>query len=230
MGLERLAARIAPVVPERAPAPLGDLRFRGLIGGVAWAALEPRVRARFGRRLAAGASVTYVGQVARSRKSWGGWLLAHACRLIGAPLPLGCETGGAAIVTITEDRAGGGQFWTRIYGRAGGRPQVIHSSKRFAGPTGIEEYLGCGFGIALRVRADLDALHFDSDHYFFGVGGHRVRLPRWMEPGAMTVSHVDRPDDSFEFVLALRHRLFGELIHQMGVFREAAPRTMGDGR
>ncbi len=38
---------------------------------------------------------------------------------------------------MTEDGASGGQFWTRMYGRLRGLRQVIHSSERFAGPTGL---------------------------------------------------------------------------------------------
>ena len=74
-------------------------------------------------------------------------------------------------VTVSEDAEAGGQFWTRIYGRRRGFPQVIHSSKRFAGPTGLEEYIGRGFGIALRVEVEDEALHFLSDHYFVKLGG-----------------------------------------------------------
>jgi hypothetical protein len=125
-----------------------------------------------------------------------------------------------AVVTIIEDGATGGQFWTRMYGRTRGFPQVIHSSKRFARPTGLEEYLGCGFGIALTVSADLQALHFHSDHYFVALGPVRLRLPRWLEPGALTISRIERADGWFAFVLALRHPLFGEVIRQVGLFRE----------
>jgi hypothetical protein len=37
------------------------------------------------------------------------------------------------------------------------------------GPTGPEEYRGCGFGIALTVSADEQTLHFHGDHYFLTV-------------------------------------------------------------
>jgi hypothetical protein len=51
----------------------------------------------------------------------------------------------------------------RIYGRARGCPQVIASCKSFSGPTGLEEYLGGGFGIALDVRVEGGELHFLSN-------------------------------------------------------------------
>jgi hypothetical protein len=199
---------------------LHDLRFRALLGAAAWSGLPPAVRRRFSKRLSPGVSVTYAGEIVESRRSRFGKLIAQLCRLIGGPLPLHDDVAVPAVVTVTEDGATGGQFWTRMYGRPCGFPQVIHSSKRFAGPTGLEEYLGFGFGIALTVSADDRALHFRSDHYFVAVGRVRLPLPRWLGPGALTISHVDRGDGGFAFVLALRHPLFGEIIRQTGLFRE----------
>jgi len=210
---------IAALARRSEPAPT-DLRFRALVGGAAWSGLPARVRARFSRRLAAGSAVTYVGEVTESRRNLVGALIAQACRVIGAPLPLDDEVGAAAVVTVTEDVATGDQFWTRMYGRRRGFPQVIQSSKRFAGPTGLEEYLGAGFGIALSVSVDDRALCFRSHHYFLALAGWRLRLPAWLAPGALTISHIDRGGGWFAFVLALRHPLFGEVVHQTGLFRE----------
>ena len=98
------------------------------------------------------AAVVYVGEVVECRLSAAGWLLAQLGRLIGAPLPLSRDIEVPACVSVTEDISFAGQFWTRIYGRRRGFPQVISSSKRFAGPTGLEEQIGGGFGIALRGR------------------------------------------------------------------------------
>ena len=70
------------------------------------------------------------------------------------------------------------------------------------------------------MSADEQALHFHSDHYFLAVGGRRVRLPRWLGPGALTISHVDQGDERFAFVLSLVHPVFGEIIRQTGIFRE----------
>ncbi|WP_082539748.1 MULTISPECIES: DUF4166 domain-containing protein [unclassified Caulobacter] len=207
------------------PADLHDLRFRVLLGEAGWNSLPPAVRERFSKRLRPGMAVTYAGQITESRRNMAGHVLAQLCRLIGAPLPLNDDLGAAAVVTVTEDGDAGGQFWTRMYNRAHGFPQVIHSSKRFAGPTGLEEYLGGGFGIALAVSADETALHFHSRHYFLALGAIRLRLPAWLEPGALTISHIDRDDGGFAFVLDLRHPLLGELLRQVGLFRERpAPR------
>lgn len=197
-----------------------DPRYRALLDGAAWSRLSPAVRQRFSRRLEAGASVTYAGEIVESRRTRFGFLLAQLCRLIGGPLPLHDDVAVPAVVTVTEDAAAGGQVWTRMYGRVRGFPQVINSSKRFAGPTGLEEYLGCGFGIALAVNADALGLHFRSDHYFIALSGVRLRLPRWLGPGALTISHTERRDGWFAFVLSLRHPLFGEIIRQTGLFRE----------
>ncbi|WP_218006098.1 DUF4166 domain-containing protein [Novosphingobium lentum] len=51
---------------------------------------------------------------------------------------------------------------------------------------GLEEYLGGGFGIALRVEANANGIRFPSDHYFLRIGAHRLRLPAMMGPGALT--------------------------------------------
>lgn len=203
-----------------AEAALIDMRFAGLLGATDWAALPPAVRTRFAKRLGPGASVSYAGQIRTCTMHPLGWMLAQACRLIGAPLPLGRDAGVAAVVTVTEDGASGGQVWTRMYARLRGFPQVIHSAKRFAGPTGLEEYLGGGFGIALTVHATPRGIRFASDHYFFCLGQLRLRLPRWCAPGNLTIDHEDLGAGRFAFTLSLRHRLLGEIVRQVGHFHD----------
>jgi hypothetical protein len=199
----------------------GDSPFARLLGE-RWLFLPPATRRRFLRKIAAGACVSYLGEVVECRMSRAGWLLAQVARLIGAPLPLGTAVGVSACVSVTADTEGQGQYWTRQYSRAQGFPQVIHSVKRFAGPTGIEEYLGLGVGIALRLAEDGGALLFVGDHYFVKLGGWRVRLPNWAMPGALTVGHMDLGGGRFLFSLDLVHPLFGELVHQLCVFADPA--------
>ena len=205
------------------PAPdeaLGDLRFRALLGTAHWAHLPGAVRARFSKRYVPGKSVSYSGTIAECRMNRAGWLLAQACRLIGAPLPLDRGCGAAAVVTVTEHAPSGGQVWTRVYARRSGFPQVIHSAKMFSGPTGLEEYVGLGIGIALTVAGNAEGISFISDHYFFKLGRLRLRLPRWLAPGALQIDHLDCGEGKFLFVLDLRHRLFGQLIYQVGLFAD----------
>lgn len=212
---------INPAQSASPPSPaLSDLRFRNLLGAENWERLPAKVRARFAKRLGPGQSVSYSGEILACRMSWTGWLLAHACRAIGAPLPLSRDARVAAVVTVTEDGASGGQVWTRLYAKRSGFPQVIHSAKRFSGPTGLEELLGGGFGIALRIAATTEGIQFTSDHYFACVADRRVRLPGWLSPGRLCISHEDRGDGAFTFSLDLNHPLFGALIAQACLFHD----------
>jgi hypothetical protein len=201
---------------------LGDPRFRALLGGEAWARLPPAVRRRFCKRLAGGRTVTYVGQVLDTRMTRLGWLIAQLARLIGGPLPIRRDALMPATVSVTEGPSTGGQIWTRVYGRPCGFPQVIHSAKRFAGRTGLEEFVGHGVGMALTIDTDRRALHFRSHHYFLEILGLHIDLPRWLGPGQVTVSHVECCPGWFLFVLDLRHALLGQLIHQTALFTERA--------
>ncbi|HEY0411669.1 MAG TPA: DUF4166 domain-containing protein [Allosphingosinicella sp.] len=224
MAAERSEGRVIPF-PRRAPAPaapapIGDLRFGALAGEEAWSRLPAAVRERFERHIGPAATILYAGEVVECRLSRCGWLLAQLLRLVGAPLPLSRDVFVPAVVSVTEDPASGGQFWTRVYGRRHGFPQVIHSAKRFAGPTGLEEYVGRGIGIALRLEVADEALHFVSDHYFVKLGGRRLRLPRVVSPGRMRVSHIDCGHGAFAFVLSLVHSLLGELVRQTVMFEE----------
>jgi hypothetical protein len=146
--------------------------------------------------------------------------LAQLLRLIGAPLPTGRDAGVPSVVTVTEETATGGQIWTRLYARRRSFPQVIHSSKRFAGRTGLEEYVGYGIGMALTVVVQDGALVFRSDGYFLELLAHRFFLPAWATPGALSVTHAEIGDGRFLFTLEIVHPRFGLIIRQSAAFRE----------
>ncbi|WP_037308896.1 DUF4166 domain-containing protein [Ruegeria halocynthiae] len=202
--------------------PLVDHRFSDLLGQDSWMRLPATVRRRFGKRVRGGASVTYQGVVTNMQMNWAGWTLAQLARLIGAPLPydLSC-VGKPAVVIVTEDIAGNGQFWIRQYGRASGFPQMIHSSKRFSGATGIEEYIGYGIGMGLRVVEENGALLFKSDHYFLSVFGKRIKIPKPFAPGALVIGHHDLGSGRFRFSMRLRHALLGTVLSQDAEFQDA---------
>ena len=200
---------------------LGDLRFRALMSEQDWAGLPTAIRRRFSHRVAGGATIVYAGTVIATRMSRAGWCLAQAVRPIGAPLPTSRDHNVASVVAVTEELAGGGQVWTRLYARRAGFPQIIHSAKRFAGPTGLEEHVGWGIGMALTVHAADAALVFRSAGYFVQLFGRRIRLPRWLSPGTLTVTHGELAEGWFSFTLDLVHPRLGGLIRQTAVFREA---------
>jgi hypothetical protein len=202
---------------------LRDLRFRALLSEADWAGLPAAVRRRFSKRLADGNTAVYVGTVLETWMSRTGWLLAQALRAIGGPLPTARDAGVPAVVSVTEDMRSGGQVWTRLYARRRGFPQVIHSAKRFCGPTGIEEHVGCGVGMTLTVAVEGGALVFRSDRYFIDLGRRRLLLPAWATPGALTVKHIEETEGRFVFSLSIVHPRLGVLVRQSALFREATP-------
>ncbi|MEI9901278.1 MAG: DUF4166 domain-containing protein [Hyphomicrobium sp.] len=202
-----------------APA-IEDLRFRALVGEAAWAQLPEAVRRRFSKCLAPGDTIVYRGEVVSTQLSRAGRLLAFFARAIGAPLPLTDGATGPALVVVSEDPRLGGQCWLRIYNRPGRFPQAIHSAKRFRGPTGLEEYVGFGIGMALRVTVEDGALIFRSAGYFLALGERRLPLPRFVHPGQMTIEHRDRGGGVFAFELELAHPRFGRLVGQLAHFHD----------
>jgi hypothetical protein len=218
----RAARSASPdVQPSTANLRLGDLRFHRLVPDDDWMRLPAAVRERFSKRLACGETVTYVGRVTNVCFSRLGWWLAQAARLVGGPLPVSRDVGVASAVTVTEEPATGGQTWTRMYARRRGFPQVIHSSKRFSGPTGLEEYVGRGILMTLDVAVEDGALTFKSAGYYLKLGTHRFRIPDLLSPGHLTVTHRDLGEGRFLFRLEVAHSRFGRLIDQSAVFTEA---------
>jgi Domain of unknown function (DUF4166) len=199
------------------------MRFCALLPRSDWAALSSAVRQRFSKHLTGGSTAIYVGEVQEAWTSRAGWLLVQALRLIGSPLPLSHDTHVPSVVTVTEDMASWGQVWTRLYARRRGFPHIVHSSKRFAGPTGLEEYVGYGVGMALTIHVEDKALVFRAAHYFLQLGRFRLRLPAWASPGALAVTHAELGDGRFLFTLEIIHPRLGRLICQTAAFEEAQP-------
>jgi hypothetical protein len=103
---------------------------------------------------------------------------------------------------------------TRAYANRSGFPQVIHSAKRFSGPTGLEEHVGCGISMLLKVIAEPRGIVFKSAGYQLKIGHLRLSLPRFLSPGDVTVTHMETEGERFIFEMTLCHPWLGELIHQ----------------
>lgn len=204
---------------------LDDNRFHRLLPDEAWGRLPVAIWRRFSKRVAGGKTLVYVGEVEEAFHSRAGWWVAQLARAIGGPLPTGTETRVPMIMTVTEDIAGNRQVWTRICARSSGFPQVIHSAKHFAGPTGLEEYVGFGISIALRLSVEEEGLVFRSAGYFLGLGRLRLALPEWLTPGDLTVSHIDLGGNAFRFSLEIVHPRWGVLVRQAAAFHEQTRST-----
>jgi Domain of unknown function (DUF4166) len=212
--------KVAPPPSPHINGELGDLRFRALLGTKAWQQLPFAIQKRFSKRSKAGDTAIYTGTVDTIEMSKAGRLLAQCLRIIGAPLPLHAETGVAAVVTVTEDGRSGGQIWSRLYASSTHFPQIIQSSKRFSGPTGLEEYIGFRILMALTARATATAIIFESAGYYLQFGKWRLAIPNFMTPGQVTVTHEEITSDTFRFTLHLARPSIGILIRQSGVFHE----------
>lgn len=213
--------RQAHEAPGKTECPLiGDLRFASLLPHDEWHALPLAIRSRFSHRATGGEAVVYAGVVADVRMTFVGRLFAHLAVLVGGPLPLAEDAHMPAVVSVTEDATCGGQHWTRIYAKRRGFPQVIQSTKRFVGPTGLEEQVSRGVGMALTVHEVGGALVFRSACYFLKLRDLRVRLPNWLTPGALTVTHREEEGGQFSFLLEIVHPLFGLVVRQFALFRE----------
>ena len=200
---------------------LTDTRFQNCLSPDDWAALPYAVKRRFACKVAPGEARVYRGKIEATRMNFAGRVLAQILRMVGAPLPLDPGNDGApAVVSITDDAAGNGQFWVRQYGRPKGFPQILHSTKRFAGPTGIEEYIGAGIGMTLRLSVERGALWFSSDRYYIGGARGRIYLPALLCPGRLRVGHEDLGAGRFRFTLSLKHRLMGQMIKQTILFKD----------
>lgn len=208
--------------PVLADETLCDLRFRALLGAEAWLRLPAAVRRRFSKRIADGGTAVYRGRVTALFMSRAGTVLAQLLRVAGAPLPLSPLAGHASVVAVTEDKASGGQVWSRLFVRESGFPQVIHSVKRFAGPTGLEEAIGFGIVMALTLSAEPNGLYFRSAGYALEIGLGRLPIPAFLTPGALTVSHENVSDTTFLFTLTLVHPRFGTLIRQDVLYEEVS--------
>lgn len=97
---------------------------------------------------------------------------------------------------------------------------MIHSSKRFSGPSGIEEYIGYGVGMALNVAEQDGALLFKSDHYFISIFGRHMRIPNLIAPGELVIGHHDLGGGQFRFLMRLDHKFLGHVLSQDAVFND----------
>lgn len=204
-------ASLLPVAGRSVP--MTSPSYASLLGS-SWGKLPMRTRVRFGveREM-----VCYHGRVVVSECTRLGRVFRQLARLVGSPLPFDDTIGPATVVVMATGR--GSSSWTRVY-RRNGRAQAIRSVKRFDGPTGLEEYLGFGLCMALRVRAQNASLLFESAGYAWALGKVRIPLPSWLSPGRLLVRSTELAAPCFRFCLTLSHPRFGVMLRQEAVFED----------
>ncbi len=216
--VRRVRRAFAAAAPgEAAPATLG--LFEYLLPPADWARLPAPVRRRFSRHVDGTHTAVYAGEVVSTELTPAGRVLGQLARLVGAPLPLSAGRRVAACVVVSGDSARR-QRWTRIYCRPGRTPQVIHSTKCFSGPTGLEECVGGGIGMRLRLSVERRALVFRSAGFFLRLGRLSIPLPSWLTPGAIEVEHREERGGRFSFSLRVIHPWFGVVVRQTAFFEE----------
>lgn len=194
--------------------PMASPSYASLLGP-AWSELPVRTRARFGveREM-----VCYHGRVVVSDYTLLGRLFRQVARLVGSPLPFDDTIGPATVVVMATGR--GSSSWTRVYRRNAGRAQAIRSVKRFEGPTGLEEHLGAGLCMALRVHVEHASLVFESAGYSWALGSLRIPLPSWLTPGRLVVRSTELAAPCFRFCLTLNHPRLGVVLRQEAIFED----------
>lgn len=215
MGAQRKRVPIAVSAAARTV----ETRFARLTGE-SWMQLPAPIRRRFSRHLADGERTVYLGEVAATRMTLVGRVIAQLARLVGAPLPLQASGRVPVTVIVTGCERLRGQVWTRVYDGASGFAQVIQSLKRFGGSTGLEEIVGRGVGMRLKLKVRDGALVFRSAGYFIRCLGMQLSLPNWLTPGVIEVIHREESRGQFSFSLSVTHVWAGDVIHQIAFFRE----------
>lgn len=208
----------------RVPADSGEAvpEYERLVGTEGWKRLAGEIRQRFSEKPAPGRPVRYAGIMQLVQCSLLGLLLAQCCRLIGTPFAP--YRGGDVPVRISLLHGGDADsiIWDREYRYPRRKPVLVRSTK-VSTPLGLLECVGHGLGMRLAVFERQGELHFLSQSYFWRVGGHSLRLPALLTPGTAHVVHADLGGGRFRFSMSFRHRWFGTLFRQEGVFqRETA--------
>lgn len=198
------------------------LRYPLLLGPT-WRLLPPQLQSRFTGYKPPREQIIYHGRVHETRHSFAGRCLTKLAAFIGSPLPFSHSARGPATVIVREATDFNGQYWTRVYPTSKGTPQVIHSIKKFAGPTGLMEMISPHIAVCLKLKASRQSLTFTSASYLLVFGRWHLPLPKWLSPGRLTVTHRQTGLRKFRFTLALTHPLFGDLVYQTGIFEEISP-------
>lgn len=197
----------------------GEL-FREVMGAD-WLRLHPDIRRRFEKNPAPGKPLRYRGLLSDLSASRLGRLLGYLTRpLIQGALIPHSQQDVPVDITVYGLPADPAIYKQRIY-HLHGRAPVRFVSHMLEGENGqVLEFVGAGLGMTLNLFVEGQSLHFQSGHYFWQVAGRRLRLPYWLTPGKTYLWHHNETPERFNIRIEIRHRLFGLMFRQVGVFEE----------
>lgn len=197
----------------------GTIDVPTLLGSAAWKRLPQRVRNRFATSVAAGEQVVYAGVMERVEANFFGKIVAWAGLLAGAPVVTKTGHNVTCDVCLFHDDRRGGTVWQRNYQFAGKKHTAATTKRADVNGMGLECF-GRGFGMKLNIFERDGALCFVSRQFYVEVLGWRFVFPKILQPGCMEVVHRDLDGGKFRFSMTLRHRVFGMMLYQDGVFED----------
>lgn len=201
----------------------GAINIPALLGPRGWFRLPLAVRNRFATPVRTGQAITYHGTMHEVRASRAGKLMAWFARFAGAPVAhltgseIPCE------VKLYHDSKRGGTVWERVYHFAGKTIHARTTKKAGSDGTSLEcfgSFMGFGSGMILDIFEADAALHFVSRAFFIQLFGLRMALPAIFNPGQLVVTHRDKGQGSFQFLMVVTHPKLGEVLFQDGTFHD----------
>jgi hypothetical protein len=82
----------------------------------------------------------------------------------------------------------------------------------------IIEYIGCGFGLYLKLTVENNKLVYRSNRHLWQIGSLRIPIPDVLFLGHATITETAISEDEFELDFKIVHALFGETYRYGGSF------------
>ncbi len=111
--------------------------------------------------------------------------------------------------------------WKRSIQASDGRSTVFASRMEYVQGNELIEYVGCGFGLRLRVSVDNGRLVYRSHGHLWQLGAFRIPIADVLFLGHATIIETAVSDHEFELDFRIDHPLFGETYRYGGIFHEA---------
>lgn len=188
--------------------------------GDAWGELHPAIQKRFARDPSESEHIFYRGKMETIERSRAGKWFAFLTTYIGNPLTPYNGTDVPMDVVLHRQHGKSGIFWRRTYYYPSRKPYTVSSAKCETAAGEMQECVGGGFGMALKVYVEGGNLHFRSTRYFWRLANMRFTLPHLLTPGETHVVHEEVGEGWFRFTISMDHPRLGRTFYQTGLFKE----------